>query len=230
MCDRVSVTNFDWIGFDLDHSLIRYKFEPFYQLVFNCLVRYLVEQKNYSADLLDVRFDLHFCSRGVIFDKKLGNFLKLDHERRVTRAYHGTKSLTKELMQATYPESLDDFHGVRSDRWMPFITAFDAPAIFLVAVLVDRADAAEAASPQPAIPDYSQVFNQVLQGFNFLFANFHSIYFDAFRENIGRYVYRRPEVVAWLTQLRQQEQKRLFIVTNSHNLMENLASSTSEIT
>ena len=40
-------------------------------------------------------------------------------------------------------------------------------------------------------------------------------YFDSFRRNLYKYIYRRPEVREWLLTLREQG-CRLFLVTNSH--------------
>lgn len=42
------------IGFDLDHTLIRYRLEAITELVFRVLLRYVIEKAHYSPKLSEV--------------------------------------------------------------------------------------------------------------------------------------------------------------------------------
>ncbi len=73
----------DWIGFDLDHTLARYKHHNVQHLIYDCLVRHLVEIKHYPAHIFARPYDPHFCTKGVVLDKELGHFLTLDEHKHV---------------------------------------------------------------------------------------------------------------------------------------------------
>jgi len=56
-----------------------------------------------------IPFDPAFQGRGVLFDKKTGNLLKLDHFKSVSRACHGRSPLSAEQIALLYPEPLHEF-------------------------------------------------------------------------------------------------------------------------
>lgn len=45
-----------WLGFDLDMTMIRYKIEPLGKHIYQAGVRYMVETLGYPTSLLEVRF------------------------------------------------------------------------------------------------------------------------------------------------------------------------------
>lgn len=45
------LTDYDCLGWDLDHTLIRYNLRNLYDLLYESFVRYLVEKANYPAAL-----------------------------------------------------------------------------------------------------------------------------------------------------------------------------------
>jgi HAD superfamily 5'-nucleotidase-like hydrolase len=115
------------------------------------------------------------------------------------------------------------FHSAqRPDRLWPLNTWFDVSAAHMLALLVDRcdrqhpqADAAERARL------YREVFVDMVAGFELGFSEYDKgWYFPALArvseagEAVGDFVFRRPEVVAWLQRLRRAG-RRLFLVTNS---------------
>jgi len=51
-----SLINMDWIGFDLDHTLIQYKQHALLQLVTECFVEHLVSEEHYDRQLFVCRF------------------------------------------------------------------------------------------------------------------------------------------------------------------------------
>jgi hypothetical protein len=130
------------IGFDMDHTLVRYKMEPFSRLVFACMRDYVVEHCGYArAPLAALEYESAFASKGVIFDRRLGNFVKLDASGAVVRAQHGAAFLSAAQIAAAYPTRFGEFCGVKTTRLFPIITAFELPVCSLIARLVVMIDA-----------------------------------------------------------------------------------------
>ena len=101
----VNISKFNWVGFDLDHTVIRYRLPNLYRLIYTHLSRFLVEEKGYDRSLLDPigkQYDL--MQKGIILDSAKGNFLKLASNGYILRAVHGTHPLSGEEIAASYGE------------------------------------------------------------------------------------------------------------------------------
>eukprot|EP01006_Ploeotia_vitrea_P043245 TRINITY_DN66705_c3_g1_i1.p2 TRINITY_DN66705_c3_g1~~TRINITY_DN66705_c3_g1_i1.p2 ORF type:complete len:535 (+),score=252.86 TRINITY_DN66705_c3_g1_i1:25-1605(+) len=219
-----SLGEMDWIGFDLDHTLIRYKLHRINSLIYWAQMQFLRHEMShkYDARITSVPFDPMFQERGLLFDKELGHLLKLDAERRVVRATHGMRQLSEdEIAKAYPPEVLAGFDGQRSpdrsDRFWPLITFFEVPAAYLLSVLVPYVDEAD----KVAEGRYKRLFNDLIGGYGYNFNEYDKgWYFPILKgdadmsKHIGNYIYKRDEVVEWLKSLRAAG-KRLFVVTNS---------------
>ena len=107
------------IGFDMDHTIIRYRQVPFGALIHRGVADFLVRQKQYDAALLDVQFDARAGTKGIVLDKQYGNFLKIDHSARVVQARLGqSRWLSPSEVAATYGDHpLPEFDGGRTVRW-----------------------------------------------------------------------------------------------------------------
>ena len=70
----------NWVGFDLDHALVRYNLPALYPLIYDSMVKFLVEQKGYTERLLAVPLDLSLCHKGVIVEWATGNLLTIDED------------------------------------------------------------------------------------------------------------------------------------------------------
>ena len=79
-------------GFDLDHTLVRYRLPATYELIHTCLTRYLCNVKGYAASVAATPLDHAFVCKGIVLDLKTGDFLKLDERGVVRRARHGVRS------------------------------------------------------------------------------------------------------------------------------------------
>jgi hypothetical protein len=94
----------DWLGFDLDHAVARYKTPALMRLVHDCLVHQLVHLKGYPPAALGLPHDYaathgpdaqpgmgsapsayqpHFTAKGLIFDFEAGDLVKLDENGHV---------------------------------------------------------------------------------------------------------------------------------------------------
>ena len=87
--DKLVIGEYRAIGFDVDHTLVEYKFEMELML-YDCVARYLVQYFGYSPQLLMEHSPLQteFLSRGLLLDKARGNILKLDCFRNLAMGYY----------------------------------------------------------------------------------------------------------------------------------------------
>ncbi|XP_065844252.1 5'-nucleotidase domain-containing protein 1-like [Oscarella lobularis] len=220
----MNLRSFHVIGFDMDHTLVRYKLGNLYRLVYNCLASYLVKEKGYTTTLLS-GYENHapdLMQKGLVFDMKRGNFLKLAADGFILRASHGTKRLETKAIEREYGESRvwaehalirDSIRQVKG-YWF-FDNYFSLPGIVISALLVDDVDIN---SSQSASYDF---FPDLLSSFGnaFNITNFRTGkggYFFAIRSNPSHYVYPMSDKVkTWLHQLKQSS--RLFFMTSSHS-------------
>lgn len=126
------------VGFDMDYTLSHYRSPEIDGLAFRKARALLVAEKGYPARLETVPYDPDFAIRGLVLDGTRGNVLKLNAQRRVVRASHGTAPLEPEAIEAIYgPRRLSaSAPGFRS-----IDTLFEIPEAHLFAVLVDAQEA-----------------------------------------------------------------------------------------
>ncbi|XP_030849964.1 5'-nucleotidase domain-containing protein 1-like [Strongylocentrotus purpuratus] len=100
---KLSFLDFDAVGVDLDHTLCKYKLDNTFSLIYNSLAEVVVSRKGYSKELLEpFHKDRDFCTKGLVFDAKKGNFLKLSREGDILRASHGTTPLSQDEVCRIY--------------------------------------------------------------------------------------------------------------------------------
>lgn len=113
---REKLTNYAAIGFDMDHTFIRYKLLKFIELVYDSTAKYLIEQKNYPKDLQPTNKDdadkLYGMFFRAVFDHKTGNLLKIGWGDIILRGYNGMRRLTREEIENQYGEvpKIADYH------------------------------------------------------------------------------------------------------------------------
>lgn len=98
-----SLENYDCIGFDLDHTICTYRLKPLMNLIYRTLASFLIDKYDYPRTLIN--FDdssFSFAQKGIVLDKRRGNFLKLDNQYRIIKATHGTNPLTDEEIRSLY--------------------------------------------------------------------------------------------------------------------------------
>ncbi len=172
----------DWLGFDLDHTLVRYRLDPLCDLVFRCLARYLVEQAGYPPLLLEAKYDRAHALKGVVFDTLRGNLLTISAEKTVIKAMHGHRFLERAEIDLMYGSD-EEFsaactvllNGQKSPRLFPFLTFFDMPGASLCGLMVDLIDKDPSVVPHTTSEKpYGAVVSDLLGGFdfNFKFQNF----------------------------------------------------------
>jgi len=211
----------DWIGFDIDCTLVRYRMPALTALVYGLLADYLVDRKGYPPELREGP-SLE-AQKGIVFEHATGNHLKLDAEGRVAVAWHGChRRLSDAELAETYGDG--EWWGCaalrkqqRHEGFTVWLSYFDLPGVPLTARLVDLCDRsaapAAAAAAYPFVPDVLAAFNAA---FDFThFAAGTGGYFSALQADPDRYLEPRPGLQRWLEALRHAG-RRLFVCTNSH--------------
>jgi HAD superfamily 5'-nucleotidase-like hydrolase len=125
------------IGFDMDHTLARYRAPEIDGLAFKKAARLLVREHGYSPWLLEQEYDPLFAVRGLVLDGLRGNLLKLNRERQVVRASHGTRALSRPQLDAIYSRRR---LSTAAKGFRSIDTLFEIPESHLYARLVDGMD------------------------------------------------------------------------------------------
>ena len=94
----------DWVGFDMDYTIAIYRQKAMDELSVLLSAERLV-RKGYPSVLNELEFDTDFPMRGLLVDKKLGNILKLDRHKVVTKGYHGQKEINKSELNELYGQN-----------------------------------------------------------------------------------------------------------------------------
>jgi HAD superfamily 5'-nucleotidase-like hydrolase len=192
------------LGFDMDYTLSHYRSPEIDELAFHHASLLLVEGRGYPATLLDHAFDPDFAVRGLVLDGVRGNLLKLNRERQVVRAAHGTRMLERAEIEASYGRRRlsASAQGFRS-----IDTLFEISESFLYALLVDFHD-------QGLLPGrgYLQVFFDVRWAIDT--AHRTGKMKDEVLENRELFILRDPDLPKALDRWKRAG-KKLFVVSNS---------------
>lgn len=222
-----SVSDYDCIGFDLDHTVCRYKLDNLSALIYSTLCRYLIEKKGYDKEVLRP-FDKgqDFLLKGLMLDMKRGNLLKVGKSGTILRASHGTKMMSLAKIREVYgtnrlwqpllkfKTTLYERHGRLAKEIRSFIDYFDMPAALVAANLVDLVDRRNGSAG-----DAYDVWPDLLDGLIDMykvegFAEDTGGFFPALKERVEDYVVPCSDAVkTWLRHLRQE--KRVFLLTGS---------------
>lgn len=216
-----SLSSCDWIGFDLDHTLIRYRLVELHTLIYDLMCQYLVETYEYNSQLLQIPYDNSFGVKALIYDSLYGNLFQLDSNGLVHTAFHGfNKCLSSEEIKEIYPDALKDIEEDISKRFQCIFTYFEHCVSYLIANIVDLIDQEnlfEKTSENKIDLEkkYSFFLIHLSNGFDYLFGDFNrGNYFSSIRQNPEKYIYKRPDVRQWLEKIKINN-KKLFLATNS---------------
>ncbi len=193
------------IGFDMDHTLAVYNTDSFGELCFELAVDRLVAEKGYPEVLRSLPYDKDAAIRGLIVDKRLGNLLKVDAFRYVSRVRHGGDFLDREDRRTTYKRGRI---LTGSNRYRVFDTLFDLPEGCLYAALIDLKDR----QPQQISTSYRLLFNDIRETVDTIHAD--GTLKKRVMADLGRYFIKDPDLAPTLNKFREAG-KRLFLLTNS---------------
>lgn len=104
-----TIKDYQVVGFDMDHTLARYKLPALYELLLDAFCQDLCDHRNYPKEIFpnpaDKSFELGMIGRTVA-DLKTGNLLKVGEGRAVLMGYNGFRLLADAELRANYGENL----------------------------------------------------------------------------------------------------------------------------
>ncbi|MFZ5439704.1 MAG: HAD-IG family 5'-nucleotidase, partial [Myxococcota bacterium] len=193
------------IGFDMDYTLAIYHLRRLEQLSYDLTVERLVEKYGYPAEIRTIPYDHAFVLRGVFVDKPRGNLLKIDRFGYVGRAYHGRRLLPDAEIQRLYR---NERIRMKSTDYAWIDTLFALPEACLLAGIIELY---ETKLNRP-MDNYTKLYDDIREAID-------SVHRDnslkkLIRADIGRYIFKDPELGPALHKLRSGG-KKLFVLTNS---------------
>ncbi|KAM9317290.1 5'-nucleotidase domain-containing protein 1 [Gastrophryne carolinensis] len=223
MADPFSLADCDVIGFDLDHTLCRYRLQESTKLIYDSFAQYLVAEKGYTKELLTVSAEeWDFCAKGLMLDLEEGNFLKLAADGTILRACHGTRRMTTEMIEEVYGENREwkNFKAVngtyaRSAKYYFYDNYFDLPGALLCAKIVDSLETTDG---QKKYDFWKDVVAAIEHNYKTTaYKENCGTYFPAVKKDPGRYLKPCPDSVKnWIRSLKNAG-KIILLITSSHS-------------
>ncbi|MBY0384806.1 HAD-IG family 5'-nucleotidase, partial [bacterium] len=194
-----------YVGFDMDHTLIRYNSKAFEGLAHQHLLKRLVKERGYPEKILKLPFDFNSVIRGLVIDSGKGNLLKVSRHGAIRVSHHGTKRIDYRQQQKDY---LGTYVDLSDKNFVAVDTAFSLSVAILYGQLVDVKDS----TPEHKMPEYPQLLNDVIDVMDL--SHRDDSLKSIVRKNLSQYIIADKELVAGLERYKKHG-KRLFIVTNS---------------
>ena len=194
-----------YLGFDMDHTLVRYKSENFERLAHKIMIEKLVKDKGYPPSLLKLQFSYDRAIRGLVLDRAKGNVLKLSRHSAIRVSYHGLKAIDYREQGRVYKSVYID---LRDPNYLSIDTSFSIAFAGLFMQLVDLKDRDEAST----LPDYSHIAEDLTQALDR--AHRDGSLKDEVRRHLDQYILKDGPLVEGLERYKKHG-KKLFVVTNS---------------
>ncbi len=191
------------IGFDMDHTIVRYKTKNFEEFAFHRVKEKLVELKNYPQETLDLKFDYNRFIHGLLIDKRRGNILKLNRFSKVKKAYHGTTEVDFKVVKQLYKSSSIDFSD---PNILTLDTSFAISTGCLFTMLVDLKDQGF------ELPDYATIAIEIKEVLDIVHSD--GTLKNEVKKNVNKYIEINPQITQTLEKLKRYG-KKLIVITNS---------------
>jgi HAD superfamily 5'-nucleotidase-like hydrolase len=194
-----------YLGFDMDHTLVRYNSQNFEALAHRRMLEKLVADKHYPESILKLQFSWDNAIRGLVIDKAKGNVLKLSRYSAIRVSYHGTKAIDYREQLKVYKSVYID---LRDPNYLSIDTSFSIAFAGLFMQLVDLKDSSEKSN----LPDYLGIAEDL----TFVLDRAHrdGSLKEQVRNDLDRFILKDPGVVEGLEKFKKHG-KKLFVVTNS---------------
>ena len=219
----------EWIGFDMDHTLIRYHLEPLLKMIDDGFRQILLEKlseekeeekKKDGINISQIPLDLGFLRRGVFLDFETGDAILLGSRGEILVAYHGRRRRNTTEIDAVYGTDVP-WKGIKKlergcmQGYVLFSEFFLLGMLFRTLLCVELVD-----KVQPSFlrnyADISIFFHEFTQTFGWENVGLcKGKYFPNILRDPNRFIRHRPAVVAYLQKLRLKG-KKLFLCTNSN--------------
>lgn len=193
------------IGFDMDHTLVRYHSMAFEKLAHERVVEILVTEKGYPEQVRQLQFDPEQVIRGLVIDRKLGNILKLNLHGGIRLSRHGLSPIPYGEQKRMYRGSLIDLND---PNYLVIDTAFNYALGNLFAHLVHHKDHDLADS----LPAYPQIAEDLIDALDQ--AHRDDSLKSVVAKDMDTYLDIDPELPGLLERYKRGG-KKLFVLTNS---------------
>ena len=193
------------IGFDMDHTLVRYFSDRFEELTFNITIDKLIKDYQYPKEIKKFKFEFNKAIRGLVIDKENGNILKISLYNKIKHSYHGSRSLNYKEQLKLYGSSSVD---IRDPQYLSVDTTFSIAFVIIFSQLVDLKDK----NPGLNLPSYAEMANDALDAVDI--AHRDDSIKTVVMKNLDQYVIQDPEVVEVLERFKKYN-KQLWLITNS---------------
>lgn len=193
------------VGFDMDHTLVRYNSQAFEHLAHKSLLDKLVQERGYPEMIRTLPFDYNAVIRGLVIDSVRGNLLKVSRHGAIRVSRHGTQRIDYRDQQKFYRGTYVD---LGDKNFAAIDTAFSLSVAILFGQLVDIKDA----NPGSTIPEYPQLLTDIIEAMDM--AHRDDSLKSIVRKNMSTYIHADEKVVEGLERYKKHG-KVLFIVTNS---------------
>lgn len=195
----------NYIGLDMDHTLVRYKSENFEGLAYDTMREKLVNKKGYPKSILNLKFEFKRAIRGLVIDKAKGNILKLSRHTAIRNSFHGLKEISFKEQKHVYKSTYIDIKDKSYDK---VDTIFSIAFATLFGQLVDLKEHAE----KTTLPDFMTIaddLNEVLDE-----AHRDGSLKNVVRSRLSNFIIKDRDTVRGLERYLKHG-KKFFIVTNS---------------
>jgi HAD superfamily 5'-nucleotidase-like hydrolase len=204
-CNRtLNLKRITHIGFDMDHTLVRYKSKNFEALAHEQMCKKLVQHKGYPKSVLNLKFDFKRAIRGLVIDRERGNLLKLSRYSAIRRSYHGTQLIDFSQQNRIYKSFYIDLKDKDFDK---VDTIFSISFATLYAQLVDLKDQYE-----HQLPSYKQIAIDLSEALDTCHRD--DSLKGVVRTDLQRFIIRDKKLVEGLERYTRHG-KQVFVVTNS---------------
>lgn len=205
-CNRtLNLKRINYIGFDMDHTLVRYNSHNFEALAHKIMLKKLVADSGYPESILNLEFVFDRAIRGLVIDKPLGNVLKLSRHAAIRVSLHGLSPIDFRLQKKLYKSTYIDLSDSKYDT---VDTTFSIAFACLFMQLVELKETSE----KNNLPDFLKIaedLNAVLDR-----AHRDGSLKDEVRRNLSHYIIKDEEIVRGLERYKKHG-KKLFVLTNS---------------
>lgn len=193
-----------YIGFDMDHTIIRYNSKKFESIVYKLVIESLIINKHYPAEIRNLKFNFDNAIRGSVVDSSNGNILKLSRYGAIRQSYHGTWQISfteqKQIYRSTYVDLSDP-------NYIAIDTAFSIAFCVLFGQLVDFKD-----KNTLLLASYETIAFDILYSVDKIHADGELK--KHISENLNEYVMQDLNLVPGLLNYKEHG-KKLFVLTNS---------------
>ena len=201
----LNLKKINYIGLDMDHTLVRYNSHNFEELAHQIMLKKLVSDLNYPERVLSLKFEYDRAIRGLVIDKTQGNVLKLNRHAAIRISYHGLKPIDYRVQTTLYKSRYLDLGDPEYDT---VDTTFSIAFAGLFAQLVDLRDH----GGETALPTYDRIAQDLSRVLDM--AHRDGSLKNVVAADLNRFIIKEPKVVEGLERYKKHG-KKIFILTNS---------------